>query len=194
MDRLGCYGAAAVETPAVDRLAAEGVLFENDFTVAAYTLPSVCSIMTGLLPYRHHERANDTDLDDSFDTLAERLHAAGYRTGAVLGSTVLEADRNLTQGFDEYDDRFPEKMEVYDPAPPSTRCLFIRRHSSAISPTDGRPPDRSGRAGVSRRSGTFRAHRALPPASAEAPRCVRCAAESCYNQVCVPPCLKSVRG
>lgn len=113
-DRLGCYGARAVETPAIDRLARRGVRFDAAFTQAPFTLPSITSILTSLYPYRHQVRNNQTNLDERFTTLAELFHRAGYETGAVVGSTVLEKGRRLTQGFDFYDDDFPEEMEVYD--------------------------------------------------------------------------------
>jgi hypothetical protein len=44
-DRLGCYGYAAALTPALDRLAAEGVLFERACTPAPLTLPAHASLM-----------------------------------------------------------------------------------------------------------------------------------------------------
>lgn len=112
-DRIGCYGSTTVQTPSIDRLASEGVLFENGFTQAAYTLPSMSTIMTSLYPYRHQVRSNRMNLSEEFGTLAELFQSAGYRTGAILGSAVLDGDRNLSQGFDHYDDSFPEKLTVY---------------------------------------------------------------------------------
>jgi len=112
-DRIGCYGSTTVQTPSIDRLASEGTLFENAFSQAAYTLPSMCTMMTSLYPYRHQVRANDMNLDGQFETIAELFHSAGYRTGAILGSTVLARDRNLSQGFDHYDDSFPDVVEIY---------------------------------------------------------------------------------
>ncbi len=113
-DRLGCYGAVGAETDALDRLAGNGVLFDAAFTQAPFTLPSITSILTSLYPYRHQVRNNQTDLDDSFTTIAELFRENGYRTGAVLGSAVLEGGRNLSQGFEFYDDQFPEEMEIYN--------------------------------------------------------------------------------
>lgn len=113
-DRIGCYGARNVETPNIDRLAKHGVRFDAAFTQAPFTLPSITSILTSLYPYRHQVRNNQTNLDDSFHTLAEHFQRAGYRTAAVLGSAVLDSDRNLTQGFEWYDDNFPREVEVYN--------------------------------------------------------------------------------
>ncbi len=116
LDRIGCYGSTLVRTPSIDRLASEGMLFENAFSQAAYTLPSMCTMMTSLYPYRHQVRANDMDLHGQFTTMAEIFQSAGYRTGAILGSTVLAEERNLSQGFDHYDDSFPEEMTVFSGA------------------------------------------------------------------------------
>ena len=106
-DRLGCYGFAGIETPNIDGLAAEGVLFEHATATVPLTFPSHSSIFTGLVPPHHGVRDNGGFfLDDANVTLAERLHQAGYTTGAFIGAWVLEAKWGLAQGFDEYSDRF----------------------------------------------------------------------------------------
>jgi arylsulfatase A-like enzyme/Flp pilus assembly protein TadD len=106
-DRLGCYGFAGVETPNIDGLAAEGVLFEHATATVPLTFPSHSSIFTGLVPPHHGVRDNGGFfLDDAKVTLAERLRQAGYATGAFVGAWVLEAKWGLAQGFEEYSDRF----------------------------------------------------------------------------------------
>jgi arylsulfatase A-like enzyme/Tfp pilus assembly protein PilF len=104
-DRLGCYGYALALTPALDSLAAEGVLFERAYTPAPLTLPSHASLMTGLHPPEHGLITNGRGrLDESIPTLAETLRDAGYDTGAFLGSFVLDSKFGLDKGFTEYDD------------------------------------------------------------------------------------------
>src|SRR5258708_10290505 len=49
-DHLACYGYQNIQTPAIDRLAQNGVLFQQDIAQAPFTLPSHCSLLTGLLP------------------------------------------------------------------------------------------------------------------------------------------------
>ena len=106
-DRLGCYGFTRIETPHLDALAREGVVFENATSTAPLTFPSHSSIFTGLIPPHHGARDNGGFfLDDARTTLAERLQAAGYATGAFIGAWVLESRWGLAQGFDEYSDRF----------------------------------------------------------------------------------------
>jgi arylsulfatase A-like enzyme/tetratricopeptide (TPR) repeat protein len=109
-NRLGCYGYADAETPALDALARDGVLFERCITPTAFTLPSHASIMTGRYPASHGVRINgDLALADAQTTLAERLSEAGYRTGAFIGAFVLDGRWGLKQGFDHYDDNFELK-------------------------------------------------------------------------------------
>jgi hypothetical protein len=106
-DRLGCYGFKAAETPNIDALAREGVLFEAATSTVPLTFPAHSSIFTGLLPPHHGVRDNGGFfLEDKETTLAERLKAAGYATGAFIGAWVLESRWGLAQGFDEYSDKF----------------------------------------------------------------------------------------
>ena len=106
-DRLGCYGFAGVETPNLDALCRDGVVFDNATAVVPLTFPSHSSMFTGLLPPHHGVRDNGGFfLDDARTTLAERLRDAGYATGAFIGAWVLESRWGLAQGFQHYDDTF----------------------------------------------------------------------------------------
>ena len=57
-DRLGCYGYEDASTPNLDRLAAEGVRFDDAVSPTPLTLPSHATIFTGLAPRRHGVRNN----------------------------------------------------------------------------------------------------------------------------------------
>ena len=106
-DRIGAYGARDVETPALDRLAREGVLFEQAVSVAPLTLPAHSSIFTGKFPPEHGVRDNGGFfLGADQITLAETLKARGYRTGAFVAAYVLDAKWGINQGFDTYVDDF----------------------------------------------------------------------------------------
>lgn len=106
-DRIGAYGYGGAQTPNLDRLAGEGILFEHCITPSAFTLPSHSSIMTGMYPPYHGVRLNgDAGLADVHTTLAEHLGSRGYRTGAFIGAFVLDGRWGLEQGFDHYDDEF----------------------------------------------------------------------------------------
>jgi arylsulfatase A-like enzyme len=92
--------------PTLTDLASRGVRFERVYAHAPTTLPSHASVLTGLLPPSHGVRNDAFRLDDTVVTLAELLQASGYRTGAFVGSSLLDVRYGLDQGFDEYDDRY----------------------------------------------------------------------------------------
>jgi choline-sulfatase len=106
-DRIGAYGFKAVETPAIDRLAREGVLFERAISPAPLTLPAHSSIFTSKFPPRHGVRDNGGFfLDAAETTLAERLESRGFRTGGFVGAYVLDSKWGVDQGFETYFDDF----------------------------------------------------------------------------------------
>ena len=106
-DRIGAYGFADIETPHLDRLAAEGVLFEQAQAVAPLTLPAHSSIFTGEYPPAHGVRDNGGFyLGDEHVVLAEILRDEGLRTGGFVGAFVLDAKWGIAQGFDHYFDDF----------------------------------------------------------------------------------------
>jgi choline-sulfatase len=111
-DRLGSYGYARARTRHLDRLAAEGVRFENALSPAPITLPAHASILTGLYPFAHGVRNNGNFyLGDKVPTLATRLQEQGYRTAAFVSSFVLDRRYGLARGFDVYDDRMQGQHE-----------------------------------------------------------------------------------
>ncbi len=106
-DRLGSYGGTGGASPYLDRLAASGVVFENAYSVASWTKPSVPSLLTGLYPAHHgvfdSSRHGVDVLDDGVVTLAERLAGAGYRTGAFVENSHLDRRYSrLDRGFETY--------------------------------------------------------------------------------------------
>lgn len=106
-DRIGAYGDGAAETPNLDRLAGEGVLFEQAIAPVPLTLPSHATLFTGLLPPRHGVRDNGGYvLDPAHRTLAGSLKASGRETAAFVGAFVLDGKFGLDAGFDTYVDRF----------------------------------------------------------------------------------------
>jgi len=105
---LGAYGCEDIRTPAIDRLAGEGALFTLAYAPVPLTLPSHCTLMTGLYPPGHGVRNNGSYLlHGDVTTLAELLRDEGYSTAAVIGAYVLDSRFGLAQGFDSYDDAFP---------------------------------------------------------------------------------------
>ena len=91
---LGCYGNREIHTPHLDRLARQGVQFENAYCVNGMCSPTRASVLTGLMPSQHgiHTWLDDRVMDawppawnaiDEFRTLPEILGEAGYRTALI---------------------------------------------------------------------------------------------------------------
>src|SRR5687767_14166080 len=108
-DALGYAGNSRVQTPYIDSLAADGLVFTNAHAHNTVTLPSHVNILTGLLPYQHGVRDNaGFKLDPKHATLARHLKANGYATGAFIGAFPLDARFGLGNDFDVYDDKYRE--------------------------------------------------------------------------------------
>lgn len=108
-DRLGCYGYSKIETPNLDALAAQGVLFENAVTQTPLTPPSHASMFTGQYPHVHGVRnTGGFVLQSSSTTLAEILEQQGWDTAAFIGASVLKRLFGFHQGFAVYDDQMPK--------------------------------------------------------------------------------------
>jgi len=112
-DHLGCYGYKKNITPHIDFLAQQGLIFLEAYTPVPLTLPSHCSILTGLYPSSHQVHNNGLyQLQSNFLTLAEILKKEGYLTAAFVSSFTLDSRFGLDQGFDYYDDQFNENQPL----------------------------------------------------------------------------------
>ncbi|MCA9425656.1 MAG: sulfatase-like hydrolase/transferase [Candidatus Omnitrophica bacterium] len=98
-DYLGCYGNDWVETPTLDRVASEGVLFEDAVCQIPTTLSSHTAILTSLYPRTSGVRSGVVIVPDEVTTLAEHLKTQGYQTAAFVAAAVLEKKYNLDQGL-----------------------------------------------------------------------------------------------
>jgi len=76
-DALGSYGGVA-ETPALDALAAQGVLFERAYAPTALTAPSHTSLLTGTDPLQHGVVRNGLSLSQELELVGEAFQEAGY--------------------------------------------------------------------------------------------------------------------
>ncbi|HEX5044466.1 MAG TPA: sulfatase [Candidatus Polarisedimenticolaceae bacterium] len=103
-DHLPAYGYAGIRTPVLDRVAREGVVFEDAVSQAPITPVSHASLLTGLNPAAHGLRNFDRQnrLRAGVPTLAQILSGEGYRTGAVVAASTLDPSFGLDRGFDVY--------------------------------------------------------------------------------------------
>lgn len=115
-DRLNAYGYKARRvSPAMDRLAQDGILFEDHVSAAPWTTPSHMSLFTGLSPTAHGitrsfkvmlqellDAQGFERLSDERPTLAEGLSKAGLRTAAFTGGVTLDERMGFGRGFEKY--------------------------------------------------------------------------------------------
>jgi len=101
-DALSCYGNQDVETPAFDRLAGDGVLFERALAPAPWTVPSMASVLTGVSPWVHRATAASREIPDKIPTLAERMSTAGYVTAGIGRNKFLCRGR-FERGYGHFD-------------------------------------------------------------------------------------------
>jgi len=106
---IACYGAKGIQTPNIDRLAGEGLMFTEFYSASSVCSPSRAALLTGRLPQRMG--INDVFFPESFTgmsaeeiTIAEILHVKGYING-IIGKWHLGHHHQylpLQQGFDSY--------------------------------------------------------------------------------------------
>jgi arylsulfatase A-like enzyme/predicted Zn-dependent protease len=107
-DHLPAYGYQKVKTPAIDLLAANGVVFERAYSHTPQTLPAHTALLAGRLPF-------DTGVRDDVNGVVKRgerllpqlLRERGYSTGAMVSASLLGKNSGINQGFDFFDDQMP---------------------------------------------------------------------------------------
>jgi len=101
-DALGCYGNSAVQTPAMDRLAREGMRFGHAYANASWTRASMGSLLTGEYPTSHGAVGRSGVLRRGAATLASRLRRAGYYTVGVIANPNIGSPFGFAEGFDTF--------------------------------------------------------------------------------------------
>ncbi len=102
-DRLSTYGYERETSPTLDRLAADGVVFDEAYATSSWTWPSTTSILTGLLPERHGVTSeNACYVDAKLQLLPEALQRVGFTTGAFSANALIQASKNFDQGFETF--------------------------------------------------------------------------------------------
>lgn len=97
-DHIGAYDAEFAITPTLDRLAREGILFEQAIAPTPVTFPSHATLLTGVIPPEHGIRDNTLfRLNPEARLVSEALQRNGWRTGAFVGAFVLDGSYGLDQ-------------------------------------------------------------------------------------------------
>ena len=146
-----------MKTPAIDALAADGVVFERAYSHAPQTLPAHASLLSGRLPFETGVRDDVGFVVKAGERLLpQMLRERGFATGGVVSAYVLRKETGINQGFDFFDDEMP-------PASPSWRSS----ESSATAPSRKRSPSAgsisSDRSGCSCSCTSYEPHRPYAP-------------------------------
>ena len=108
-DHMGCAGNPIIQTPNLDRLAAEGIHFPRAYVNCPLCMPSRASLFTGLTPRGHRVRTNGIPLDPGTPTITQTLSTSGYATASIgkihLSCYLLHSEFERTV---ERPDLFPE--------------------------------------------------------------------------------------
>lgn len=129
-DRVSAFGGDRETTPALDDVASEATTYENALVPAPWTLPSHCSMFTGLYPSEHGVTNGFTDrnlqLSPEIPTITELLAGRGYATAGFSNNPWVGKLSGLNRGFD----RFVEwDLEISQEDPSAEYTLSDRAYS-----------------------------------------------------------------
>lgn len=150
---VGAYGYARRTTPQLDRLAADGVLFEQAFTPAVYTLPAMASIWTSRYPDEHRNvEPRTASMARARLTLPDLLQAEGILTAGFVANGMagpgfgfdrsFELFRELYREFGQRADAdsFRQVVPAWFEANRSRRFFAYLHYREPHWPYDPRPP------------------------------------------------------
>lgn len=132
-DRVSHYGHSRETTPVLDQLAARATVYENAYAPAPWTLPSHCSMLTGLFPSEHGVTNGFSDstgvLPTDVETITEHLKQRGYLTGGFSNNPWVGQLSGLDRGFDTFVEWDLERSRSAPEDGATTRdALYSRLH------------------------------------------------------------------
>ncbi len=118
-DSLGCYGSEKALSPELDRVAANGTVFDDHYTNASYSGGAFASLITGKYCHHHGIFDHPKRLADEHSTLAEHLASAGYVTAGFTTHIFLDKRYNYDRGCRVYRDDDPDAASMGRRATPA---------------------------------------------------------------------------
>ena len=107
-DRLGSYGHNRDTTPNIDSVAAKGVVFENAYSQAPWTLPAMATMHTSLYPTEHGAVNGRFPIKKNLNTIAEYMKNKNFKTMAITTHPYVDIKHGFAQGFDIFFERVHE--------------------------------------------------------------------------------------
>ncbi|MEW5901354.1 MAG: sulfatase [Acidobacteriota bacterium] len=109
-DYISAYNPGNASTPHIDLLAREGLLFRNAYSLIPITLPSHASLFFSEEPHRIKNYNNGQEIGEkrSRPSFVNLFRQKGFATAAFVSLGVLGSEYGLDQGFEVYEDSFPE--------------------------------------------------------------------------------------
>ena len=128
-DRMGFLGVKS-RTPNLDALAKQSVIFERAYAQAPLTVVSHATILSGTYPQVHRASELGNSLASGVPYLPEVLHNQGYRSGAFVGSILLDARNGFAPGFDRGFDVYHAGFHLIQPG--ESGAPLIRRSGAQV--------------------------------------------------------------
>jgi len=97
-DHISCYGYKKIKTPAIDKIAKNGIMFETCISASDFTPIAMGSVITGKYPNKHGYRDAYSFL--SAENIAKILKNNGYKTAGFVGNDLISKDSGHADGFD----------------------------------------------------------------------------------------------
>ena len=134
-DRLGVYGSETTRTPAIDRLAAEGLVFDDASAPLPETRPSHLTLFTSLVPSSHGVLSNAVSFPDGLTTLPTLFAAAGWETAGFAGCGLFDAAAGRSLGFSHFDPPAKPQRTADEVVPRALEWLDAREQTGSVAQT-----------------------------------------------------------
>lgn len=135
-DTLGCYGNKFVKTPNIDKLAKEGVLFENAFSQSPVCTPSRGCFLTGRYPRTCRARQNGADIPEDEILITKILSDNGYVCGLSgklhLSACAPNACKGTERRIDDGYDYFSWSHDSYNFWPSNEYYLWLKEKKTNL--------------------------------------------------------------
>ena len=108
-DYISAYEPGKAATPSIDRLAREGTLYKNAYSLIPITLPSHASIFFSEPPHviKNYNNGQEISAKKTSPSFVNLFRKMGFATAAFISLGVLKSSFGLDPGFEEYGDDFP---------------------------------------------------------------------------------------